>query len=146
MSMLADWYNTVLESVVWSRPEHPITFRALPRDTAWVTNCNCKYEYGKVQVAPQVFTEELASIIRYVYDFLAHQGLQLYPPNCCNLNYYADGGDSVGFHADDEKLFGNADDDVPIIPGHPQDLQHTTQRRNTANCIILQRINHHAER
>jgi alkylated DNA repair dioxygenase AlkB len=32
-------------------------------------------------------------------------GVEVSPPNSCNLNYYPPGG-GVGFHADDEPLFG----------------------------------------
>merc|ERR1719263_1583149 len=36
-------------------------------------------------------------------------------PNCCNLNLYEDGGQSVGWHADDEELFQGKSNDCPII-------------------------------
>merc|ERR1711972_574632 len=36
-------------------------------------------------------------------------------PTCCNLNLYEDGGMSVGWHADDERLFQGKFRDVRII-------------------------------
>ena len=36
-------------------------------------------------------------------------------PDSCNLNYYADGGHSVGWHADNEDLFMGKHIDVRII-------------------------------
>merc|ERR1719330_2096516 len=36
-------------------------------------------------------------------------------PNCCNLNLYDDGGMSVGWHADDERLFQGKFQDIRIL-------------------------------
>ena len=36
-------------------------------------------------------------------------------PNCANLNLYKDGSQSVGWHADDEKLFGGLIHDCTIV-------------------------------
>merc|ERR1711920_1155639 len=36
-------------------------------------------------------------------------------PDCCNMNLYEHGGDSVGWHADDESLFQGKFQDILII-------------------------------
>merc|ERR1719263_979055 len=36
-------------------------------------------------------------------------------PNSCNLNLYEDGGMSVGWHTDDERLFNGKFQDIRII-------------------------------
>jgi len=36
-------------------------------------------------------------------------------PDSCNLNYYEDGGASVGWHADDEILFQGKFQDIRIV-------------------------------
>merc|ERR1711862_338785 len=36
-------------------------------------------------------------------------------PNSCNLNLYEDGGMSVGWHSDDERLFNGKFQDIRII-------------------------------
>ena len=47
---------------------------------------------------------------------LKETGLQFeYIPNSCNINWYEDGSDSVGWHSDDEWMFNSMNDDCLIL-------------------------------
>ena len=50
---------------------------------------------------PQKFSSTLIALTRLVTH---HLGL-VDMPDCCNVNLYQDGGDSCGWHCDDEALF-----------------------------------------
>merc|ERR1712061_45257 len=63
-------------------------------------------------------------------------------PNCVNLNLYEHGGHSVGWHADDEDLFGGKTHDTRIISvslGAPRQFcvaPRGTQQQNTQTCSV----------
>jgi hypothetical protein len=90
----------------WERGHHD--GRELLRRTAWwvAAPCTCVYEYVDTRQAPLDATSALASTISAITSRVAGAcGLTSTPPNSCNLNYYPPGG-GVGWHADDEMLFG----------------------------------------
>ena len=78
----------------------------MPRQTAWMVQpgCTCPYKYGGVTVAPQVFPQWMPEAMRVVMPKCGISDESEWP-NCCNLNLYNDGSESVGWHADDEPLF-----------------------------------------
>ena len=78
--------------------------------------CTCVYQYGKevVQSAKkEVFQEIMASLTSEVFSSLGMPEEEW--PNSCNLNLYEDGSQAVGWHADDEKLFGGKTGDCTIV-------------------------------
>merc|ERR1711879_289281 len=72
------------------------------------------YRYGGVEVKPQEFPNWMLDLMRVA---MPHCGLQQERdwPNSCNLNLYEDGGSSVGWHADDERLFQGKFQDCRIL-------------------------------
>merc|ERR1740121_950397 len=84
--------------------------------TDWMTaeGCRCAYKYGGVEVDPTEFPAWMIEIMETVMPLCGIRGQGRWP-NCCNLNLYEDGGMSVGWHADDEELFGGKTNDCPII-------------------------------
>ena len=88
----------------------------LLRRTAWwvAPPCTCEYVYEDTR-APTVHDAALADVVAAVTARVAAAcGVEANPPNSCNLNYYPPGG-GVGFHADDEPIFGGATDEKLII-------------------------------
>ena len=104
--LLTTWKDALL-GLEWMRP-HTKAGHPIPRQTLWVANCGCSYEYGGMQIPPQPFTDLLQEITTLVFD-----KLNMPLPNCCNLNLYSHGSQQVGWHDDSEDLF--KDDDVRII-------------------------------
>ena len=93
---------------------NPAYNNQVPRLIAWYTDypCHCKYMYNNIECYPTptpdwlvVLREMLCKILCNVRGFAKHFREKGYP-NSCNINLYRDGNDCVGWHADDENLFG----------------------------------------
>ena len=88
----------------------------LLRSTAWwvAQPCTCEYVYVDTR-QPPVQDPELSAVISAISRRVAVAcGVEASPPNSCNLNYYPPGG-GVGWHADDEPIFGSSEDEKLII-------------------------------
>ena len=111
------WWDLMTKKdgdIQWKRPKLP-NGRELPRKASWLVSseCKCCYRYSSTQWKPIVFPEWFEKITKRV---LQETGLQFeYLPNSCNVNWYEDGSDSVGWHSDDESLFQSKYDDCLII-------------------------------
>jgi hypothetical protein len=75
--------------------------------------CSCSYKYGGVKVQPQEFAPWMCEILMAIMPLCGIAKPDW--PNSANLNYYAEGQQAVGWHADDEKLFQGACADTTII-------------------------------
>ncbi|CAE8709106.1 unnamed protein product [Polarella glacialis] len=99
----------------WDRPEG--AFGTMARGTKWLVDgsCSCPYRYGGITVDPvspfPPWMHELMQLCLPLCGLLERN----HWPNSCNLNCYADGSDSLDWHADNEALFGGRDSDCCII-------------------------------
>ena len=75
-------------------------FGPFPRLTAWYADAGLTYSYTGVTHQALVWTDALAQIRRDVEAFAQS------PFNSVLLNFYRDGQDSIGYHADDEAELG----------------------------------------
>jgi alkylated DNA repair dioxygenase AlkB len=80
----------------------------VPRLVAWHGDPGCRYRYSGQTYEPAPWTPGLAQIRARL---VARTGI---PWNAVLANYYRDGSDSVGWHADDERELGPTKDDVAI--------------------------------
>ena len=74
-------------------------------------NCTCAHEYGGTTWPAQKMEPWFLDITHKV---AAVCGIER-PPNSCNLNFYRDGTQHVGWHSDNEPLFGNLEHGSLII-------------------------------
>src|SRR5262245_5598175 len=81
---------------------------AVPRLISWHGDPGCRYRYSGQTYEPAPWTPGLA---RMRDALRARTGLSW---NAVLANYYRDGRDSVGWHADDERELGPARDDIAI--------------------------------
>jgi len=81
---------------------------AVPRLVAWIGDPDCRYRYSGQTYEPTPWTPLLARLRMALAERI---GL---PWNAVLVNYYRDGRDSVGWHADDERELGPGPDDVAI--------------------------------
>lgn len=110
-SVLRSWWQSLIDNVKWRRPQKENWI--LPRSAAWITRggCSCVYEYGGLQFSPMSMEPWFNDITERVCRTC---GLNA-RPDACNANYYDDGNQSVGWHSDDEPLFGATRRDVLIV-------------------------------
>ena len=81
--------------------------------TTW--GCACEYSYDhRFSMHPQVFPPWMNSMLETVMPICGIHDEALWP-NSCNLNLYEGGQDVVGWHADNEALFGGAEEPILII-------------------------------
>lgn len=71
-----------------------------PRLTAWYGDEGKTYSYSGLKLSPNAWTEPLSELKTRIEDATR------YTFNSVLLNWYRDGSDSMGWHADDEKELG----------------------------------------
>ena len=99
-SQLDLWWRLATENIHWER-------QLSSRGCAWFVSegCSCKYKYSGTTWQPTVWPDWLQSITNAVMRIVGPTARIKTKPNSCNVNLYANGLDSVGWHSDDEKLF-----------------------------------------
>merc|ERR1712187_953296 len=82
----------------WERPESSLGGR-MSRGTKWMVQegCYCPYSYGGVRVDPVHFPPWMRTLMADVMPLCGYSDPSQWP-NSCNLNCYADGTDSIGWH------------------------------------------------
>lgn len=107
-------FEQVRDGTKWQQPEGPMG--PIPRKTAWMVarGCSCSYRYGRIEVGSQEFPEWMLQLMRLAMPYCGFQQPSEWP-NSCNLNLYDDGGMSVGWHSDDERLFQGKARDIRIL-------------------------------
>eukprot|EP00929_Paragymnodinium_shiwhaense_P116838 TRINITY_DN867_c2_g2_i1.p1 TRINITY_DN867_c2_g2~~TRINITY_DN867_c2_g2_i1.p1 ORF type:complete len:766 (-),score=171.14 TRINITY_DN867_c2_g2_i1:185-2482(-) len=115
MGETAKHFVTIRDNTDWKQPTGPYG-QPIPRKTAWMVSsgCSCTYRYGRIEVDPQEYPPWMIELMTQV---MPHFGLKTQAewPNSCNLNLYEDGGMSVGWHSDDEKIFNGKFQDIRIL-------------------------------
>ena len=101
------FFNALAASLDWQADQlvmfgQSVTTR---RKVAWVGDEGCSYTYSGTQKFPQPWTSELLLIKRKIEEI---SGAKF---NSCLLNFYANGGEGMGWHSDDEK---ELDSETPI--------------------------------
>lgn len=100
-------FAELLERTPWEQPDISIAGRTMliPRRQAWYGAQGAHFRYSGTDFAPIPFTDTLKTL----KEKLENQCKASF--NSVLINHYRDQHDSVGWHADDEKEFG----DAPII-------------------------------
>merc|ERR1719419_1914658 len=111
---LKHWWETILLHCPWLNPS--ITQRSIPRLVCWLTSegCTCTYTYSEAVSPPMPMPAWLDQIGSVVMKILGWNNI-LPKPTACNINLYRNGDDCVGWHADDENLFGGLVGNCMII-------------------------------
>jgi alkylated DNA repair dioxygenase AlkB len=101
-------FLTLLEGVPWAAKSIRIAGRLIPqpRLTAWFGDPEAIYTYSGLCNVPVPWIPSLLGLRARLESELS------LPFNGALLNYYRDGHDSMGFHADDEPELGQC----PVVP------------------------------
>lgn len=96
-------YDILLETIEWQRDIVKMFGKThiLKRKMAWYGDSDKKYRYSGISRSPISWTPELLKIKQLCESFCLHSF------NSCLLNYYLDGNQGMGWHADNEKELGN---------------------------------------
>jgi alkylated DNA repair dioxygenase AlkB len=102
----------------------------MPRLTAWYGDAGATYTYSRLRNQPMAWTPSLR---RLRGELNAALSLEL---NSCLANWYRDGNDSMGWHADRERELRDAI--VSVTLGAERGFQLREGRRGKALSIVLQ--------
>jgi len=110
-----EFMNLVWDGTEWDQPK-AASGVLVPRKTAWMVKrgCTCSYQYGGLDVPPQEFPPFMIKLLEATMPLCGLSNRADWPDSC-NLNLYEDGGMSVGWHSDDERLFQGKFNDIQII-------------------------------
>ena len=109
------WFlDQALNCTEWRQPTGPNG--PIPCKTAWMVRegCSCEYSYGGLTVRPQPFSNWVEQLMEFCMPACGLLDRASWP-DCVNLNLYEHGHHSVGWHADDEPLFGGSEENKLII-------------------------------
>lgn len=116
-SDMADYYFDILSRTIEWRHEAITIFSKKimqPRLTALYGDNRFSYRYSGLTMSPILWTKELMEIKEKIEDTV-HQSF-----TTVLLNYYRDGRDSMGWHADNEPILGKNPTIVSLSFGAPR--------------------------
>ncbi len=96
-------YDILIDSIEWQRDIVKMFGKThiLNRKMAWYGDSDKKYSYSGISRSPISWTSELGKIKQLCESICLHSF------NSCLVNYYQDGIQGMGWHADNEKELGN---------------------------------------
>lgn len=96
-------YDELLHSIEWQKDSVKMFGKThiLKRKMAWYGDLHKKYSYSGITRNPLSWTSQLITIKKLCETLCLHSF------NSCLLNYYQDGFQGMGWHADNEKELGN---------------------------------------
>jgi len=138
-STLQQWWDVLEKEITWDQPL--VGKRRLPRSAAWLTldRCSCTYNYGRTSWPALPMEKWFLDIT----DSVCKACGLTERPNCCNANFYKDGDQLVGWHADDEPLFAATQQDALIVSlslGAPRTFELLANGEDNQNVsrVVLQ--------
>jgi alkylated DNA repair dioxygenase AlkB len=104
------WFATLERELPWVQEIYARggRFVPAPRLTSFHGDPGCDYVYSGIRYAPAAWTALLLDVRARLRERVGHDF------NSVLANYYRDGRDSVGWHADDEPELGPSRDDIVI--------------------------------
>jgi len=113
------WYQALRDRIDW-RQETITLFgkrHKVPRLSCWMAEAGLDYSYSNMTMWPTDWSDDMRSIKSYIET---HSGLIF---NSVLLNYYRDGQDSNGWHADNEPELGSNPVIASLSLGGTRDFQ-----------------------
>lgn len=127
--------QALITEIDWQQYQIKIFGKTLdqPRLTAYYGEDHPYYAYSNIKLQPIPFTPILLSIKNKIETLTSHQF------NGVLLNYYRNGDDSMGWHADDEKELGTNPVIASLSFGASRNFQmhHRFQKSTAKQSIIL---------
>ncbi|MGJ8593369.1 MAG: alpha-ketoglutarate-dependent dioxygenase AlkB family protein [Aquaticitalea sp.] len=97
-----DYFQHLKDTITWQQDDIKVFGKThkQPRLTALFANNELPYTYSNIEMTPHVYTKELLQIKSDIEQEANHDFTTVL------LNFYRDGNDSNGWHADNEKELG----------------------------------------
>ena len=99
----------------------------------WFSDCGCSYCHSGRVFKSGTLPEWFSTLKDMVFNAA---GLDAVPFTACNITMYSDGSQSLGWHADDEDIFGDPRKNVPIVSLSLGQQRDFLIKCNTSGAII----------
>jgi len=123
------FFNQLRDQTDWIQPQIKMFGKWVdqPRLMAWQAIGNIKYSYSGITLNPEPFSTVVSQIANKIKQ---KTGIEF---NSVLVNYYRDGQDSMGWHADDEPELGADPLIASVSFGEPRDflLRHNARKELT---------------
>lgn len=123
------YFNQLRDQTDWIQPQIKMFGKWVdqPRLLAWQAIGDLKYAYSGITLNPKPFSEVVAQIANKI---MQKTGIEF---NSVLVNYYRNGQDSMGWHADDEPELGSDPMIASVSFGEPRDflLRHNVRKSLT---------------
>ncbi len=127
-------YRQLSESISWEPQEIRLFGKMIPvpRLVAWYGDSSAIYSYSGITMEPLSWTDTLLEIKEEVEDFASAEF------NSVLLNWYRNGNDSMGWHADDEKELGKNPTIASLSLGgtRPLHFKHRTAKLPNVKLLL----------
>ena len=125
--------SALIEETPWQQEDITVFGKThpQPRLLAWYGDPGTAYTYSGIRHEPLPWTTQLQQLKAAVEDYCEH------PFNSVLLNYYRDGRDSMGMHADDEPELGPAPGIASLSLGEQRKLKFRHKRDRSLRGIDL---------
>lgn len=129
-----DFFETIKNETHWKQEGMKIYGKEVlfPRLTAWFAERGKTYKYSGLVNIPEEFSENLLFLKNLVEQKTGHHF------NSALLNYYRNGNDSMGWHADDEPELGKNPVIASLNLGAARKFQikHKVQKNSTRSLLL----------
>ncbi len=127
-------FEKLLKEIPWQQQNIKLFGKEIPqpRLTAFYAEKGITYTYSGLQLKPEPFSTEILALKTQTEELTG------FDFNTCLVNLYRDGSDSMGWHADDEKVLGKNPVIASISLGGIRSFQLKHKSKNLKEKIELQ--------
>jgi alkylated DNA repair dioxygenase AlkB len=127
-----NYYQTLVEELPWKNDPIKMFGKLIPQPRlfCWVAEEGIAYSYSGLQLENHPFK----GIVKELKELVEKETNQIF--NACLINYYRDGLDSMGWHADNEKENGPEPFIASISLGAERKFQLKTKEKPPQNLQV----------
>jgi len=127
-------YDFCVQNVDWQQPEVFVfgQYHKIPRRQAWFADSDVEYTYSQHKMSSTLWLPQLKSVKEQA------ELLTGFTFNSLLLNWYRDGNDKMGAHADDEPELGSNPAVVTVSLGAERDFVFKHNQQQQSHSISLQ--------
>lgn len=114
-----EFYHYLVGHIQWQQPEVVVYGKShrIPRKQGWMADASLDYGYSDHKLVAEPWLPNVEDVKRYVEQLTGHQF------NSVLFNWYRNGDDKMGWHADDEAELGSNPAVATLSLGAERDFQ-----------------------
>lgn len=126
-------YQTLVDEISWEQPFVTVFGQShqIPRLQDWQSDDGVKYQYSGKELAPRPWHPTVFNLKQHIEAFTGKRF------NSVLINYYRNGNDKMGWHADNEPELGANPAVVSVSLGAERDIQFKSNEYPKAINVML---------